>query len=135
MRDKKDDDIRTFNRRGVADLYELYQNTPEILADAYVADKIVGKASAALLAIGGVKELYADVISTEALSLLREKGICVHYNRETPYIENRDKTGLCPMESACKQLHTPQEIYNRVKVFIAKLKLSKILLQLYWPAW
>ena len=29
------------------------------------------------------------------------------------------------MESACKQLHTPQEIYNRVKVFIAKLKLSK----------
>lgn len=122
---KKDDDIRTFNRRGVADLYELYQNTPEILADAYVADKIVGKASAALLAIGGVKELYADVISTEALSLLREKGISVHYNRETPYIENRDKTGLCPMESACKQLHTPQEIYNRVKVFIAKLKLSK----------
>ncbi len=122
---KKGDITRTFTRRGVADLYELYQDTPELLDGACIADKIVGKASAAIMALSNVKEVYATVISTEALSLLREKGIAVSYDRETPYIENRDKTGLCPMETACKQLHSPQEIYNRVKAFIAKLKQPK----------
>lgn len=122
---KKGEITRTFTRRGVADLYELYQDTPELLDGACIADKIVGKASAAIMALSNVKEVYAAVISTEALSLLREKGIAVSYDRETPYIENRDKTGLCPMETACKQLHSPQEIYNRVKIFIAKLKQPK----------
>ena len=122
---KKGDVTHTFTRRGVADLYTFYQETPELLVGACIADKVVGKASAAIMAIGGVKEVYADVISTEALSLLRQKGIAVSYDKETPYIENRDKTGLCPMETACKQQHTPQEIYNSVKAFIAKLKQPK----------
>ena len=39
---KKGEITRTFTRRGVADLYELYQDTPELLAGACIADKIDG---------------------------------------------------------------------------------------------
>ena len=38
--------IRTFTRRGVADLYDLLVQEPEFLHGAFVADKVVGKAAA-----------------------------------------------------------------------------------------
>ena len=40
------DHIRTFTRRGVADLYDLLQEDAAFLHDASVADKVIGKAAA-----------------------------------------------------------------------------------------
>jgi len=92
--------IRTFSNRGVADLYDLYKTEPEFLAGASVADKVIGKGAAAILAAGKIKRLYADVISEPALALLYEYGIDVQYNQKVAHIENRDKSGWCPLELA-----------------------------------
>lgn len=59
----KDGKPRLFRERGVKDLYRLLTTEPSSLAGAFVADKVVGKAAAALLILGGVGELHADVIS------------------------------------------------------------------------
>lgn len=47
------EEIRTFTQRGVADLYDLLNQHPVFLHGAQVADKVVGKAAAALMVLGG----------------------------------------------------------------------------------
>ena len=46
------EEIRTFTQRGVADLYDLLNQHPVFLHGAQVADKVVGKAAAALMVLG-----------------------------------------------------------------------------------
>ena len=45
------------------------------MQNAQLADKVIGKGAAALIVLGKMKEVYADIISTPALSLLRAAGI------------------------------------------------------------
>ena len=68
-------EIRTFTQRGVADIYDLLTREPEFLKGALIADKVVGKGAAALMILGGIKELYTDIISTKALELLQKSDI------------------------------------------------------------
>ena len=53
------DTIRIFRERGVRDLWRLLHEEPELLDGAFVADKVVGKGAAALMAAGRVRELFA----------------------------------------------------------------------------
>ncbi len=89
---------------------------------ASLADKVIGKGAAALMVLGGVERVYADVISTPALTLLQEAKIAVTFGQEVPRIENRTKTGLCPLESACVDLRDVAEIYAVIKQFMAQLE-------------
>lgn len=111
-------DIRVFRERGIKDLYRLLKEEPEFLKGAFVADKIVGKAAAALMILGGVKELFAGVVSFPALELCRKTGLRVDYTHEVPYIINRTQTDRCPLEILCKDLQTPEECRIRIEEFI-----------------
>lgn len=117
--------VRTFTRQGVADLYDLLQNEPTFLRGALVADKVVGKAAAALMLLGGVKQLHADIISELALPLLSNSEVEFSFGKKVPYIENRSKTGSCPLEAACRELATVEEIYPAIQNFIEEMKKDK----------
>lgn len=117
------DEIRTFNGRGVSDLYGLLTEHPDWLRGASVADKVVGKGAAALLILGGVRELFAGVISTSALGLLEESGISLRFGKEVPYIINRKDDGICPVEALCKDCKTAAECLPFIQGFINKLKI------------
>ncbi len=52
-----------YNQRGVNDLLQLVNNEPQRLQGAVVADKMVGKAAAALMVVGGVKRVYIPTLS------------------------------------------------------------------------
>ena len=52
-----------------------------------MADKVIGKAAAALLALGGVREVFALVISLPARELLERAGIATGYSEEVPHIK------------------------------------------------
>lgn len=101
---KNREEVRTFTQRGVADLYDLYQADSAFMKGAAIADKVIGKGAAALMVLGGFKTVYADIISTPALALLCEAGIETTFAQEVPHIINRDKTGWCPLETACIEL-------------------------------
>lgn len=103
---RKGGELRTFTRRGVADLYDLLRNDPSFLRGASVADKVVGKAAAALMILGDVRHLHAVVISRPALELLRRARIEVTCDTLTEGIANRDRTGLCPLELRCSAADT-----------------------------
>lgn len=111
--------IRTFTRRGVADLYDLLVQEPEFLHGAFVADKVVGKAAASLMALGGVQQVYAHTISQPALHLLQKAGITVNCDEVVDHIINRDHTGWCPLEQASRELQSAKEIFLVIENFIS----------------
>lgn len=45
-------ETRLFWERGVQDLYRLLKTEPDFLRGAFIADKVIGKAAAALMALG-----------------------------------------------------------------------------------
>lgn len=112
----------TFNRRGVTDLFYLMQDDPDFLCGASLADKVVGKAAAALMVLGKIKEVHADVISEPGLALLKQANIPVSYGEVVPHIINRTKTGWCPLERLCHDCQTPQECYRQIEGFIQNLE-------------
>ena len=63
---------------------DLLTQEPEFLKGASIADKVVGKGAAALMILGGIKELYTDIISTKALELLQKSDIKVDFTEEVP---------------------------------------------------
>ena len=111
-------EIRTFSGRGVSDLYALSGEDPGFLRGASVADKVVGKAAAALMIVAGVSELHADVISRPALDLLAGSGVKVGYAEEVPHVINRSGTGWCPLETRCRDLRTPEECVAQIRYFM-----------------
>lgn len=116
------DRIRTFTQRGVADLYDLLVQEPEFLHGASVADKVIGKAAASLMVLGGVREVYTRTISRPALQLLQEAGVMVTCDEVVDHIINRDRTGWCPLEQASRDLHSAKEIFPVIEKFIANLR-------------
>ena len=118
------DNILVFDGRGISDLMRLLNTSPDILEGAMLADKVVGKAAAALMILGGIKAVYADTISEPALQLFASvaPGIEVTYENKVEYIINRTKTGWCPMELACKEAQTSEECLEKIKAKLAELK-------------
>lgn len=112
--------ILTFDGRGVQDLYRLLSKNPEVLNGASVADKVVGKGAAALMILGKVQEVFADLISTPALALLKEAGVSVRFNQEVPYIINRRGNGPCPIEALCQPCATAEECWPNIEGFVNK---------------
>lgn len=114
--------IHTYTQRGVADLYDLYTQKPEYLKDASIADKVIGKGAAALMVLGGITNVYADVISTPARRLLEDAGAKVTCGEEVPFIINRAKNGRCPLETACGDLTSAQEMLPVIIKFVTEMK-------------
>lgn len=114
--------ISTYNGRGVSDLYRMVSEHDTILLNAFVADKIVGKGAAALMVLGGVKAIYADVISSAALQLLRNASIEVECSVEVPHIINRKGTDICPIEKLCSACSTAEECLPLITDFLTEMK-------------
>ena len=112
------EETRLFWERGVQDLYRLLKTEPDFLQGAFIADKVIGKAAAALMALGGVDEVFARVISSPARELLERSEIKVDFLVEVPHIINRTRTGWCPLETRCFRMHTAEECLQQIEDFI-----------------
>lgn len=118
----RNNSIHTFTGRGVSDLYRIYNERKELLEGAEVADKIIGKGAAALMALGKVSEIITDTISAPALSLLKGCGIPVSFQTVVPNIINRRGDGLCPVETLCVECVTPAECLPLIERFMMEKK-------------
>ena len=116
-------ELRTFSRRGVADLFSLVADEPDFLRGASVADRVIGRGAALLLGKGGAREVYAQVISSGALEVLRSVGIETSFDKEVPNIINRTGTDICPVEKLTASTSSPDEAYERIKQFLDSMNL------------
>ncbi|MGN0230861.1 MAG: DUF1893 domain-containing protein [Muribaculaceae bacterium] len=115
---KDDDTSIECHRRGVIDLYELLMKDKQTLEGAAIADKVVGKGAAAIMVAGKVSELYADVISKDALGLLAQHGIATNYGKCVDFIVNSQGTGRCPVETLCIEETSVHTMIMKIGDFI-----------------
>ncbi|MGI6270447.1 MAG: DUF1893 domain-containing protein [Candidatus Howiella sp.] len=105
-------DAVCLSERGIAPLVHILRTSPELLRGAASADRVVGKAAAMLFAYGGVREVYAAVLSEPAAGFLDSCGILYGFEKRVPYIVNRAGDGMCPMETRALPLTDPHKAWR-----------------------
>ena len=99
--------VTTYSKPGVRDLEHLLDHDPEMLDGATIADKVIGKAAAAMVVVGGVKVLYAEVMSKRAIPFLEEAGIAYSYGTLVDTI--KEEGDRCQLEKITAPATTPEE--------------------------
>lgn len=112
------EDCFTTTLRGVKPLVSWLDSGMD-LAGCSAADKVVGKATAYLYQLLGVKSVYAQVMSQGAAEVLAKAGIETSWDRLVPNIINRKGDGICPFELAVGHCAEPAEaratIYQKME--------------------
>lgn len=106
---------------GIRPIMKVMENNREILFDAVIVDKIVGKAAAMLLTLGGASDIYGELMSKSAEEYLTVQGKKISYGRCIQVISNRTGDGICPMERAVAEIDDPVEGYEKLKETVKQL--------------
>lgn len=107
-------ECKEYYQNRIKDIKDILHNDENSLKGAIIADKVIGKVASSVLTVAGVKEIYADVMSKYAISVLEENHIKYEYKHLTDYVQNNDKTGMCPMENKYKDELDINVIYNEM---------------------
>ncbi len=108
---------------GVAPLMQAIEGIGrEELAGSIVADKVIGRAAALLMAYFGAKEVYAGVLSEKAVPILDRFSIPYHFGSIVQEILNRDRSGTCRFELTVQDVEEPEEAYRRLTAKIRSMK-------------
>ena len=110
--------LLTSNERGVKPLLDWLDGGLD-LTEGYAADRVVGNGAAFLYVLLNVKEIYAHVLSRPAAHTLERHGIRFTYGTLTDAIQNRAKTGNCPIEDAVSGETDPNVALQKIR---ARLK-------------
>lgn len=121
----KDEDIIKSDVTGIRPVMTLIDSKKDYKGYS-AADKIVGRAAAFLYTLLQVKNLYGETMSKGAVEILKNAGIYYEYKTLTDYIENRQKTGMCPMDEAVKDIDNPKDAYEAIKQKLKFLQSHKI---------
>ena len=90
------------------------------LSGAVVADRVVGRAAAAIYVRGGAKRVYAELAGKGARELLAANGVALEAAKTVEVILNHEQTGSCPMERAVSGLEEPKEMVEAIRKAKAK---------------
>ncbi len=104
--------LRAFSSHGIMPLMHTLQHEPQLLQGTTVTDKVIGRAAALLCVQGGAVQVYGSVMSEGAAKVLEEAGIEHRSGTMVPFIENRDKTDMCPMEKKVQHTADAGEAYG-----------------------
>lgn len=117
-------EVMTRDGRGIAPLLAI-ASEESALRGASVADLIVGKAAALLMALAGVSEVYAEVMSEAGERTLSEHDIPHSCGLLVPYIIDRTGKDVCPMERAVADVSDPAEAYAVLSARLEELKRAR----------
>lgn len=117
---KKSDNIITSTERGIKPVITILKDNINALKGAIVCDKVIGRAAALLFVYGGISAVHTMVISKTALEVFEKNNISVTYDKLVNRIQNRTKTGLCPMETLAMDITSPEDAYD----FFSKIELK-----------
>mgnify|MGYP002517295019 CR=1 FL=1 len=109
-----DDVTLTATHRGVRPLLDWLDSGMELKGFS-AADKVVGRATAFLYCLLGVKDVYAGVISQPAAQVLKNHEIAFDAGLVVDGIINRQGTGPCPFETAVLHIDTAPEALEAIR--------------------
>ena len=114
--------IHTASGQGIAPLIVIYENNPEFLKDSTVVDKVIGKAAAMMIILGGAKKAYGEIMSAAACDYLSARNCKVGYSERIDVINNRSGDGMCPLENSVLDTDDPETGYHLLKETISRLR-------------
>lgn len=112
--------VKTQCDRGIGPVIRLYESG--ILKDAFVVDKIIGKAAAMVLTLGGIKGCYGVTMSASAVKWLKEHHVTVQYETCVEAIVNRTGDGICPMEQTVQEIENADIALTALREKMAELR-------------
>lgn len=118
------DNIHTATERGVKPLLNWVDAELD-LKEFSAADRVVGRATAFLYVLLGVKEVYANIMSRPAAQVLTSYGIAAHSGKLVDGIINRKGTGPCPFEAAVMEINDAQEALTAIRDKMARMQGGK----------
>jgi len=113
----------TSTLRGVKPLVQ-WLNSGMDLSSFSAADKVIGRATAYLYLLLGIRTIYAQVISKPALEVFRTHGIHIVYGELVENIINRRGDGLCPFEAAVLTIQDPREAHRAILQKMQEMNIS-----------
>jgi len=120
----KGDDVYFATERGVKPLLSWLDSGMDLRGYS-AADKVVGRATAFLYCLLGVKAVYANVMSRPAAAVLGEQGIDAHWGKLVDGIINRRGTGPCPFEAAVMEIRDSREALNAIRTKMLQMENSQ----------
>lgn len=115
--------IFTSRDRGIKPLFAVVSDLKDELKGASIADRVTGKAAAMLCEYADIKELNTRLISEKAINILEGTSIIYNYEESTPYIKNRDKTGMCPVETLSLKTNNINELIEGITNFLESINM------------
>lgn len=107
--------------RGIKPVYTALNELKDELRGSSAADRVVGKAAAMIYEHAGVKELSTMLISESAMNVLNKTPITYEYEKSVPYIENRDRSGMCPVEALSQKADNIDELLEEISSFLKSI--------------
>lgn len=122
---REENDIRLSEGIGIKPLMVELRKNKNAFEGCVIADKVIGKAAALMVVLGKADGVYGKVMSETAKQVLEQNGIYYEYAESVPFIENRTKTGCCPMEETVLTIDEPGLAFDELEKTIAKLMAQK----------
>lgn len=113
--------VRIFHQKGVRDLEYMLDYEPSTLHGATVADKVIGKAAAGMMAYGGVASVYADIMSARAIPILKGNKINYSYAKMVDHIIIPKNDSRCPLETIVASAITAEEIVSTLRKHFSEM--------------
>ena len=104
---------------------QVLSKDKELLKGAVIVDKMIGKAAAMLLSMGGAVWVHGVLMSEAAENYLAGRKIGFSFDESIPFVSNRTNDGLCPLEDAVTGVLDEAEAYEKLKERIALLMSKK----------
>jgi hypothetical protein len=120
---RKNETVHTATERGVKPLVRWLTEGLDVRGFS-AADKVVGRATAYLYVLLGVKEVWAAVMSEAAAEVLIRHGIAASQDKLVPNIINRAGTGICPFEEAVLEIQSPEDALTAIREKMAVMGIT-----------
>jgi len=99
------------SKAGISSLLDYIREFSASEGGVTVFDRVVGNAAALLLKLILCGEVYSPLGSEIAVETLRRFGIDLYFTEVVPYIQNRSRNGMCPLERLSLS-KGPEEFYQ-----------------------
>ena len=121
----KDLEVYTSKLNGVKPIMQKIRTEKEFFKDFIIVDKVIGKSAAALLIRSGSRHIHGVILSKHAQKIIEKNNISYSYDKLVPFIINRNKDGMCPMESSVLEINDLEEAYIAISKKIEDLMALK----------
>lgn len=121
----KDDFEYHSKLNGIAPIMQPMLENEFFFKDCEVADKVIGKSAAMLLIKSQVLHIHAMILSEHAKDILDKYHISYTYDKLVPYIINRTKDGMCPMENTVLDIDDLEQGFYALQETLKKLRNQK----------